>query len=166
MVLNKIVQGITSSGAVSGFAGGLAGSALAGSLGGKKGKKLAKGALKVGALAAVGGLAYKAYQRYQQGNTATASGAHVAGAQSAAALPVEEPRFSGLEPQRFENIVADEGGSDALLVVQAMIAAGAADGHLDAGEQDRVFAKAQSLPLSSDDKATLFDEIRNPKSMQ
>ena len=39
----------------------------------KKGKKMAKGALKVGALAAVGGLAYKAYQGYRQGQAGAAS---------------------------------------------------------------------------------------------
>ena len=60
MNLNNIVQGLSKSGAVSGFAGGLAGRALVGAMSGKKGRKMAKSALKVGALAAVGGLAYNA----------------------------------------------------------------------------------------------------------
>ena len=61
--LNNIVQGLSRSGAVSGFAGGLPGTAVAGALMGKKGRKMAKSALKLGGMAAVGGLAYAAYQQ-------------------------------------------------------------------------------------------------------
>jgi hypothetical protein len=69
MDFNKIIQGLSSSGAVSGFAGGLAGSALVGAVSGKKGKKVAKGALKVGALAAVGGLQLRFQRRHKAGAT-------------------------------------------------------------------------------------------------
>ena len=63
----RLLDQLVGSGAAGGFAGGLAGGALANVLAGKKGRKLAGSALKVGGLALVGGLAYKAWQSYQQG---------------------------------------------------------------------------------------------------
>ena len=62
----RLLDQLVGSGAAGGFAGGLAGGALANLLSGKKGRKLAGSALKVGGLALVGGLAYKAWQNYQQ----------------------------------------------------------------------------------------------------
>ena len=162
MDLNKVVQGLTSSGALSGFAGGLAGSALVGAVSGKKGKKMAKGALKVGALAAVGGLAYTAYQRYRQDAPVTQAST---GGQGAAALDGGDGRWQGISEQRFEAAVENEQGNDALLLIRAMIAAASADGHLDRDEQDRVFDEAQKLDLSSREKAMLFDEMRKPLSL-
>lgn len=171
---NKIVQGLSSSGAVSGFAGGLAGTALAGALTGKKGRKVANSALKVGALAAVGGLAYTAYQRYRQSDgqisadPATSkpveSGAIPAGSSPAATTG----QWENIERERFEAVVADgdnESGGN-LLLLRSMIAAAAADGHMDSGEQARIFAEAHRMELSPDDKAAMFDELRKPLRMQ
>ncbi len=152
MNLNNLVQGLSKSGAVSGFAGGLAGSALVGAVSGKKGRKMAKGALKVGALAAVGGLAYSAYQQYRQSNGSTSGQA--AGAATVAAAPA-------ITQERFDAVVENE-QSGGLLIVRAMIAAAASDGHLDAEEQQRVFAEVENLDLTREGKATLFDELRSP----
>lgn len=148
MDLQKLLQGLTSSGAVSGFAGGLAGSALVGAMSGKKGKKLAKGALKVGALAAVGGLAYTAYQRYRQGD------------------PGNGGRWAHIPEERFAAVVDAEQGNGALLLLRAMIAAAASDGHMDSDERDRVFDEAGKLDLSPQEKATLFDELQQPLTMR
>ncbi len=152
MNLNNLVQGLSKSGAVSGFAGGLAGSALVGAVSGKKGRKMAKGALKVGALAAVGGLAYTAYQQYRQNN----AGGQASG--SAAATVAAAPAIT---QERFDAVVENE-QSGGLLIVRAMIAAAASDGHLDAEEQQRVFAEVENLDLTREEKATLFDELRSP----
>ena len=156
MNLNNIVQGLSKSGAVSGFAGGLAGSALVGAVSGKKGRKMAKGALKVGALAAVGGLAYTAYQQYRQNNIPASAGSHAAGttAGQAASVPA-------ISQERFE-AVAENKESGGLLIVRAMIAAAASDGHLDAEEQQRVFSEVENLELTREEKAMLFDELRSP----
>lgn len=159
MDLNKLIQGLSSSGAVSGFAGGLAGSALVGAVSGKKGKKMAKGALKVGALAAVGGLAYSAYQRYR--NDAPAA----AGSASAGALPAAS-RWDRISEERFEAVVDDSGSTGQLLLLRAMIAAAASDGHMDGDEQNRIFDEAEKLSLSPREKAALFDELRQPLDMQ
>ena len=157
MDLSRIVQGLSNSGAVSGFAGGLAGSALVGAIGGKKGKKMAKGALKVGALAAVGGLAYKAYQGYRQ-NQASVTPVQQGQADNSA--------WQNIPEQRFEAVTENPEGTGALLLLRAMIAAAASDGHMDSDEQNRVFDEAERLNLSQQDKARLFDELRNPLGLQ
>jgi uncharacterized membrane protein YebE (DUF533 family) len=181
--LNAIVQGLSRSGAVSGFAGGLAGTAVAGALTGKKGRKFAKSALKVGALAAVGGLAYTAYQRFRQtdpgDNPASGVGGlgrdmHPgAGSRSQApanpvavgtSSPAPVDRWAHIDRERFETVITDSGdrGSGGLLLVRAMIAAAAADGHLDRGEQARIFDETHRLDLGPEEKAALFDELRAP----
>ena len=60
----RLLDQLVGSGVAGGLAGGLAGGALANVLSGKKGRKLAGSALKVGGLAMVGGLAYKAWQNW------------------------------------------------------------------------------------------------------
>ena len=145
--LNKIIGGLASSGAVSGFAGGLAGGALGSALTSKKGRKVAGSALKYGAVAAVGGLAYSAYRRYTQGAQEGGSA---------------KPAWQGISEQRFEKAIADDGSSNGLLLVRAMIAAGYADGHLDDDERNRIFAEVTRMKLSTEDKALLFDELKHP----
>ena len=163
MDLSRIVQGLSSSGAVSGFAGGLAGSALVGAISGKKGKKMAKGALKVGALAAVGGLAYKAYQGYRQNQ---ASAAPVRQGPDGNTRLADNSAWQNIPEQRFEAVTENPEGTGALLLLRAMIAAAASDGHMDSDEQNRVFEEAERLSLSQQDKARLFDELRNPLGLQ
>jgi uncharacterized membrane protein YebE (DUF533 family) len=45
-------------------------------------------------------------------------------------------------------------------LLRAMIAAAKADGHVDPQEQARIFAEMDKLPLSSEDKAFVMDELR------
>lgn len=163
MDLSRIVQGLSTSGAVSGFAGGLAGSALVGAVSGKKGKKMAKGALKVGALAAVGGLAYKAYQGYRQNQ---ASATPVTQAQDGNTRIADTSAWRDIPQRRFEAVTENPEGSGSLLLLRAMIAAAHSDGHMDNDEQNRVFDEAGKLSLSQQEKARLFDELRNPLGLQ
>lgn len=62
----RLLDQLVGSGAAGGFAGGLAGGALVNALSGKKARKIAGSALQLGGMALVGGLAYKAWQNYQQ----------------------------------------------------------------------------------------------------
>lgn len=87
-------------------------------LGTRSGRSLATGAVKLGALALIGGLAYKAYQNYSHGKPILAGGE-------------APPTGSGFEPQAISN-------DTATLYVRAMIAAAAADGRIDDGEQKRI----------------------------
>jgi len=133
------------------FVKGLAGGGLAGSLatillGSKSGKKLAKSALTVGGTAALAGLAYKAYQTWQQNQQQ---------AQSPARTP--EPVFLPGAPAAQ----ADLG----LALLRAMIAAAKADGHIDAAEQQKIFAKLDEAGLGTEAKAFIIDEMRKPLNL-
>ena len=151
MDLNKLIGNLTSSGAVSAFAGGLAGSTLAGALSSKKGRKLAGSALKVGTVAAVGGLAYTAYQRYRQNASPDGN--------------ASSSTWENIGPDRFAAAIEADAGSGGLLIMRAMIAAAFADGHLDDHEKARIFAELERRQLTATERVSLFDELRNPLGM-
>ena len=153
MDLNRLLNGLTQSGAIPGVAGGLAGGALVGALSSKKGRKLAGTALKWGGIAALGGLAWKAYQTYQQQGTA-------APAAGTDAVPTD------LRAQAFEAPLGPDNGSDGLTLLRAMISAAMADGHLSAAEQKQIFGRLGELQLPAEERALLFDEMSAPRSVQ
>lgn len=129
--------------AVTGMLGGggglAAGGLLAVMLGSRKARKLAGGALGYGAAAALGALAHRAWQNWDQGrNPAPVP----ASAPAQAAAPRAEP---------FE-----------LALVLAMIAAANADGHIDATEQKSIFDAVDRAGLAGDEKAFVFDALRRP----
>ena len=136
------------------FLRGAGGGALAGGLaalvlGTKTGRKLGGEALKLGGMAAVGALAYKAYNDWQAGKQA---------APATAQPPV--PMLPAPSGTPF-NPSSDAGQQTlARHLLRAMIAAAKADGHVDAQEQARIFAEMDKLPLSADDKAFVMDELR------
>jgi uncharacterized membrane protein YebE (DUF533 family) len=133
--------------ATGGVAGGLAGILL----GGKTSKKLAKGTVKLGGTAALAGLAYKAYTQWQASKNAA---------------PAEPPPLKDITPQPegtpFLPSIAQQRESMSLAILRAMIAAAKADGHIDAEEQRRIFAKLDELDLDTEEKAFVIDELRKP----
>lgn len=139
------------------FLKGAGGGALAGGLaailmGSKTGRKIGGEALKLGGMAAVGALAYKAYSDWQSGR-ATAQ----------APVPAQQPSVPMLPPPGGTPFnPSTESGQQSLArnLLRAMIAAAKADGHVDAQEQARIFAEMDKLPLSSEDKAFVMDELR------
>jgi uncharacterized membrane protein YebE (DUF533 family) len=148
----KLLDQLVGSGAAGGFAGGLAGGALGSMLAGKKGQKLAGNALKLGGLALVGGLAYKAWQSYQQG----------AGTPSGGGIPVP-PAGGAFLPDARD---AQATGSLSLLLARAMIAAAKADGQIDTQESQAILNQINSLDLPAEDKAFLFEEYGRPLDIQ
>ena len=66
MDINKIVNGLVKSGVLSNLATGAAGGALGGMMVNGRGSKQLGSVLKVGGFAAIGGLAWSAWQKYQQ----------------------------------------------------------------------------------------------------
>ncbi|MFC4701909.1 tellurite resistance TerB family protein [Glaciecola siphonariae] len=191
MDLSKLVGGLSKSGALSGFMGGVAGGGLTSMIASKKGRKVGKGALKVGALAAVGGIAWKAYQSYSANKGATAVSGVPHGAQSAPASQSQyfpssqghqaetynagghvqskaaqfDFRPAALPQQAFEEVVDQNNEQGQMLLMRAMISAAHADGHIDAQERQRIFAQVDTMELSVQEKATLFDELRKPLSL-
>ncbi len=152
--LRHIMNRLAGSGALAGFAGGLAGGTVAGALATRKGRKLGSAALKIGGLAAVSGLAWKAYRSYVDDSTNRAEGRPI------------PPESRGLSRSQFETVTdSASDGSVAVVLMRAMIAAAHADGHMDSGEQQRIFSEVDRLDLSLEEKAMLIDELRHPVSV-
>lgn len=140
------------------FLKGAGGGALAGGLaalllGSKAGREIGGEALKLGGMAAVGALAYKAYRDWQAGKEAPATVTAPPAQPSVPMLPA--PSGTPFNP-------SSESGQQKLArhLLRAMIAAAKADGHVDAQEQARIFAEMDKLPLGADDKAFVMDELR------
>ncbi len=152
-VLGGHVGGLGKGRSIGGFGtGAIAGGLAAILLGSKTGRKLGGSALKLGGIAAVGALAYRAYQDWQAGKSAADT--PPPSATDVPALP--PPSGTPFNP-------ADEAGQQSLArgLLRAMIAAAKADGHVDAQEQARVFAEIDRLGLGAEDKAFVVDELRS-----
>ena len=141
------------------FLRGAGGGALAGGLaaillGTKTGRKLGGEALKFGGMAVVGALAYKAYRDWQAGKQAAPA---TAAPQPQSQQPAPVPMLPAPSGTPFNPTTpADLGNFSSL----EEIAAAKADGHVDAQEQARIFAEMDKLPLSSEDKVFVMDELR------
>ena len=105
--------------------------------------KLAGNAVKIGAVAAVGGLAYNAWQNYQRNQQGTAPAT----------------REDAFIPPASDSHAQEELGKS---LVRAMIAAAKADGRVDADEKEAIFGKLETMKLSSEEKAWVFDELSSP----
>ncbi len=154
--MNKLLGQLLGSGAASGFAGGLAGGLASSLLSGKKGRKMGFKALKLGGVAAVGAMAYTAYQRYSEKS---------GGAPAQQAAPTElapAPPGSAFMPRENDHAANEALG---LILVRAMIAVARADGRLDAEESQAIFQKIQSLGLDSESQALLVEEMGHPVDM-
>ena len=123
-------------------------------LGTGAGRSMATSAVKLGGLALIGGLAYKAYQNYQQG-LPPLTGARPPSGQALVAAPAG----SGFEPAAVTH-------DQAVLYIRAMIAAAAADGRIDAAEQQRIVGNLQQAGLDGAAQQFLTSEINNPASVE
>ncbi len=174
MDTKKLLETLTKNPAASAAMGGLAGSLLGNVLsgrGGGGGKKL----VKYGGLAAIGYVAYQAWQKNQAqkaGGVAPMPGAGgVAGGMSGATAGgltgMLESVLGGSRssvpalPQSFD-LEAPANASNALRVVQAMIAASKADGVVDAEERDRIYTKINVSGLSTADRVQIEQLLAQP----
>lgn len=132
------------------FAAGTAAGGLGGLLlGTRTGRSLASSAVKIGALAMIGGLAYKALQNYQAGKPLI----------TGATTPVAPPAGSGFEPAAVTNDAA-------VHYIQAMIAAAAADGRIDASEHETLVASLTQAGAGSEAEAFIAKELNSPRTVQ
>lgn len=115
------------------------------------GRSMAATAAKLGGLALIGGLAYKAYMNYQQGAPA-ASGAR----QQALVAP---PAGSGFEASTVTN-------DNATVMIRAMVAAAAADGRIDVSEQHKLVASLGGSGMSEAARTFVQNEIASPASVE
>jgi len=138
--VNKMMNGVGSqlkgsggSGSGSGFdmKSLLGGGALGMMVGSKRGRKMGGTALKYGALAGAGFLAWKAYQNYQsssQGGAATQS-----------------PQQLQQQGQPIEQLQGQQQEQRGLEILQAMIMAARADGHIDSNERTLLTQEIEKL---------------------
>ena len=140
-------------GVPNGFGGGMAGGVAAGAitsllLGSKGGREFAGEALKLGAAAALGGLAYRAYSNYRSGSPLA---------------PIRRARRSpSVRPSPLP--AATPASEHALLLVRAMIAAALSDGALDATERERIVGRLAAAGIDSEEVRFLDGEIARPWS--
>lgn len=121
--------------------GALAAGALALLLGTKTGRGVTGGALKIGSLAALGGLAYKAYQNWQKDDDQSANVA---------------------APQALEQLDDNELDSRSQKLLQAIIAAAKADGHIDDAERTVINEFMQKLGESAELSEFIQKELAKP----
>jgi uncharacterized membrane protein YebE (DUF533 family) len=118
-------------------------------LGTRTGRSIAVNAAKLGALAVVGGLAYKAYQNYRNGQSPEASRNIV---------PEAAPGGTGFEADSVSNEAART-------YIRGMIAAAASDGRLDGEEQQRILGSLQQQGLDREAEEFLAHELNNPATI-
>ena len=117
-------------------------------LGTNTGRALVGSALKIGALALIGGLAYKAVQNYQAGKPVLGDRGQPQGL-------IEAPTGSGYEARAVTH-------DTALLYIRAMIAAAAADGRIDAREQEKIMGGLRQAGIDREAEEFLAQELNNP----
>ncbi len=145
MPIDKLLQSSNAQAALSGAVGGAAGGALISAF---TNKKSAKKLLKAGGLVALGGVAWKAFQSYQNKAAATQN--------TPAATPVPQ-----LSQEQFES--APDNPRVNNLLLEAMIAAAYADGHLTDLEQRRIWQSAVDQGVPPAALAALQDMLNQPK---
>lgn len=166
MDARKIIESLTRNPGASSAFGGLAGSLLGGVLmgGGRKPGKL----MKYGGLAAVGYIAYQAYQRNQAQKAGQpvppwipeklmeqlglATGAGTTQAQGLAA-PV---------PPAFD---VSRSADASLKVIQAMVAAARSDGAIDASERQKIFDRVDQSGLAQEDQDYVMQLLTRPQDV-
>lgn len=149
-------QGNTLLNGKKGLATGLVTGGLAGLLmGNKKSRKMAKTAAKYGGAALLGGLAYRAYNNRQQANGNMPQNAH---------LPQTVPDDSGDPGESIDFFDASTYTMQIPLVIQAMVAAAHADGHIDQDEKNRISDELAKLNIASEHRAFVNRELSRPRS--
>ena len=129
--------------------GAAAGGALGLLLGSKRGRRIGGTVLKYGTVAALGALAWRAYQDHQ----ARAQGGPAA-AVPAPAAPTSAHGFAALP--------APEQEQHARAMLKAMIAAAKSDGHMDDRERELVEAEMHRLEPDPALRAWVDSELRRP----
>lgn len=118
--------------------------------GSSTGRAVVGSAARLGGMALIGGLAYKAYQNYQSGKPMLDIG-------SPEVLPA--PAGTGFEPEAASEATA-------LVFIRAMIAAAAADGAIDADERAAILGGLREAGFDPEANEWLAKEMANPASVE
>ncbi|MGO3738197.1 MAG: tellurite resistance TerB family protein [Marinomonas foliarum] len=157
--INKATTKAKSSSIPGGFMGGAAAGGLAAMLlTNKKARKMGGKAIKYGGMAAVGGMAYKAWRNHKESQSMTQL-SNIApnqsfGSSTTPAVP-EGSIFDLAEEkptQQIENM--------RLILIRAMISAAKADGHIDATERTRIEQQIKDLGIGKAEQQFLVEQLR------
>jgi uncharacterized membrane protein YebE (DUF533 family) len=108
---------------------------------------------KLGGLAAIATLGYKAYQNYQAGKPILPQ----------AGAPAELPDPSTIEGTAFDQTAqGPQGEMFTLSLVRIMIAAARADGHIDEAERAAILGKLKLSGINEDVQSFIDGELSNP----
>ncbi|WP_376703287.1 tellurite resistance TerB family protein [Mesorhizobium sp. ISC25] len=121
-------------------------------LGTGPGRHVTGAAVKLGGLAAIGGLAYKAYQNYKNGNAPAETQA--AGEPELLPPPVDTAFHPSQAPQGEDEFT--------LTLVRAMISAAKADGHVDDEERQKIAGKLSLAGVGAEAEKFLVSELEAP----
>ena len=143
--LNIPEQGAERDAMLSGIGkGALITAGLAALLGTRAGRRLTGGTLKLGGLAAIGGLAYQTYQKWQQENP------ELTNSTDSKTIPLDDK--AALARSR--------------LLVKAMVAAAKADGVIDDKERSNINLQISQLGLDADSAYFIEREMEKPLDVQ
>jgi uncharacterized membrane protein YebE (DUF533 family) len=121
------------------------GGALAGLLAGAAAPRFTGALAKLGGVAALGGLAWYAWKRHEEGRAG-------------------QPHASTIEPPPAGFLPAEGAERERLarLMLKAMINAAKADGTIDTEEKARLFDRLGQIDLNVEERDFLFDELARP----
>jgi len=125
--------------------GAIAAGVMALLLGTSTGRRATTSALKLGSLAAVGGIAWQAYKNWSADNNTAAQ--------------TESSQAIG-------HLNTDEANNRSLILLKAMIAAAKADGHIDDMEMADIQKQVTELGLTGDIAGFVQNEIASPSSLE
>jgi len=120
-------------------------------LGTSTGRGVVAGAVKLGGLAGLGGIAYKAFSNWQQSKPL------MEGMPGLNHLMAPAPTGSGFHTD-------DHSHDTAQLIVRAMAATASADGTIDPGQRATLVAQLQRAGLGSEESAFLDEAVAHPMS--
>jgi uncharacterized membrane protein YebE (DUF533 family) len=150
--INKAVDTAKSGNVPSGALGGIAAGGLTALLlSNKKARKMGGKALKYGGMAAVGGLAYKAWRDHQNNQPISTT------VNNAPTAALEAPQGSIFDLAGAQETKAGE--DMRLVLVRAMISAAKADGHIDADEQARIEQQIAELEIGTEEQQFLVEQL-------
>ncbi len=145
-------------------AGGLLGLLVGSKKARKTAGKLAGGVVGYGGAAALGALAHRAYQKWQDQKAKPAAAASGHPGPHPVPTAVHATSASAPAPGAFDphKIVGADGRPFALTLVRAMIAAANADGHICEEERKTILSHLSTLQLDDGDKAFVFEALMSP----
>jgi uncharacterized membrane protein YebE (DUF533 family) len=161
-MLGNLLGAPGSQGALGGAASGALVSLL---MNGKSRKKLQKHAVKVGGMAAVAGIGYYAYRKWQESRQdgPPALPTQVVPPPSATSLPPPPPPPADLGTAGLRVTVT---GELPMKMVLAMIAAAAADGTIDTIEMKALASAIDDAPVGASEKARLAAALNQPPTVE